>query len=90
MQRSEVIEKVNTVMHQGFEIPMERLTPGARLYEELELDSLDAIDMIVALEEKIGRKVNIERFKTARTISDIYDVVFEFAGESQHETKTAH
>lgn len=90
MQRSEVIEKVNTVMHQGFEIPMERLTPGARLYEELELDSLDAIDMIVALEEKIGRKVNIERFKTARTISDIYDVVFELAGESKHETKTAH
>ena len=90
MQRSEVIEKVNTVMHQGFEIPMEKLTPGARLYEELELDSLDAIDMIVALEEKIGRKVNIERFKTARTISDIYDVVFELAGESQHETKTAH
>ena len=81
MQRPEVVEKVNAVMHQGFEIPMEKLRPEARLYEELELDSLDAIDMIVALEEKVGRKVNIERFKTARTINDIYTIVGELLDE---------
>jgi acyl carrier protein len=86
MQRNEIIEKVNLVMHQGFEIPWDKIKPEASLYESLELDSLDAVDMIVALEEKIGRRVNIERFKSARTLNDIYDIVGELTAESASKT----
>ncbi len=75
MQRADVISEVNKVMHEGFEVPMEKLAPTAQLFGDLELDSLDAIDLMVALEERTGRKVNIEVFKTARTLGDVYAMV---------------
>jgi acyl carrier protein len=66
---------VNKVIHEGFEVPMEKLGPQANLFGDLELDSLDAIDLMVALEERTGKKVNIEVFKTARTLGDVYTMV---------------
>ena len=51
------------------------ITPEARLYEDLELDSIDAIDMIVHLQKKIGKKIKPEEFKTVRTVQDVVDAV---------------
>ena len=51
---SEIVRRVNEVMHRGFEIPMEKLTPEAQILGEMGLDSLDAIDMLVYLEEELG------------------------------------
>ncbi len=75
MQRSDVVTEVNKVIHEGFEVPLEKLSPSAHLFSDLELDSLDAIDLMVALEERTGQKVNIEVFKNARTLDDVYRMV---------------
>ena len=58
-----------------FEIDPQDITPEARLYEDLELDSIDAIDMIVHLQKKIGKKIKPEEFKTVRTVQDVVDAV---------------
>jgi acyl carrier protein len=71
----DVEREVNKVIHEGFEVPFEKLQAGAHLFSDLELDSLDAIDLMVALEERTGRKVNIEVFKNARTLGDVYVMV---------------
>lgn len=75
MIRDEVVTEVNKVLHEGFEIPLEKLSPTAHLFSDLELDSLDAIDLMVALEERTGAKVNIDVFKSARTMGDVYRMV---------------
>lgn len=75
MVREEVVTEVNKVLHEGFEIPFDKLSPTAHLFSDLELDSLDAIDLMVALEERTGHKVNIEVFKSARTMGDVYKMV---------------
>lgn len=75
MQRTDVVMEVNKVIHEGFEVPFEKLNPSANLFADLELDSLDAIDLMVALEERTGHKVNIEVFKNARTLDDVYRMV---------------
>ena len=75
MQRIDVVNEVNRVMHEGFEIPLEKLNPQAHLFTDLQLDSLDAIDLMVALEERTSRKVNIDVFKNARTLGDVYAMV---------------
>jgi acyl carrier protein len=54
-----------------FEIPVERITPEARLYEDLDLDSIDAVDLIVKLGELTGRKIRPEAFKAVRTVGDV-------------------
>jgi acyl carrier protein len=81
MQRTDVVMEVNKVIHEGFEVPFEKLSPGANLFADLELDSLDAIDLMVALEERTGHKVNIEVFKNARTLEDVYRMVGDLVTE---------
>ena len=71
-------------MTEGFEIPQDKLLPSARLKEDLELDSLDAIDMLVYLEDELSVKVDIERFKEARTLEDVYGLIGKLAKESNH------
>jgi len=83
---SEVIEKVNQVMHSGFEIPLEDLRPEAHVFNDLGLDSLDAIDMVVHLEDQLGIKVDGERFMTVRTMQDIYQLVQELAQQAKNKT----
>lgn len=75
MAISDVVSQVNNVMHEGFEIPLEKLTPSATIFGDLGLDSLDAVDMLVNLEDKIGVKVDVDRIRSVRTLQDIYDLV---------------
>ncbi len=77
MSRQELIGKINELLSQGFEIPMEKLTPGAHLRNDLGLDSLDAVDMLVMLEENIGTKVEGERLMQIQTLEDVYNLVME-------------
>ncbi len=79
---SEMISKVNALFVKGFEIPAEKLTPTASLYEDLGLDSLDAVDMLVHLEEEFHIKVDGERLMEVRTLQNVYDLVLEVATKS--------
>lgn len=56
---------------------VQAITLEARLYEDLDFDSIDAVDMIVKLKEMTGKTVKPEDFKTARTISDVVEAVYK-------------
>jgi acyl carrier protein len=66
---------INDTLIDLFDLAPERLVPTARLYEDLGLDSIDAIDLIVKLSEYSGRKLSGEEFKKVRTLQDLYTVV---------------
>ena len=83
MDRSEVKKLVDKVLIEEFEKEESELTEDANLFDDLELDSLDGIDLIVALEkaakEKTGKDVKIEeeKAKILKTVGDIYNVIEE-------------
>lgn len=58
-----------------FEVSPENITRDARLFEELDLDSIDAVDLIVKLQDLTGRKFKPEEFKSVRTVGDLIDHV---------------
>jgi len=60
-----------------FELDKEDITLEARLYQDLDFDSIDAVDMIVRLKEMTGKAVKPEDFKTARTIGDVVEAVYK-------------
>ena len=64
-------------MVEGFELQASDLKPEARLNEDLELDSLDAIDMLVYLEDRVQVSIDIEKFKAAETLKDVYDIIHD-------------
>ena len=81
MEKEDVIEKINHTFIENFEIEPERLTKESKLFEDLELDSLDAVDMIVHMEQNLGIKVDIQKFSTVRTLQDVYEMAYELYSE---------
>jgi acyl carrier protein len=60
-----------------FEIDAESITPDANLYEDLDIDSIDAVDLTVKLKEFTGRRIQPSDFKQVRTVQDVVDAVFD-------------
>ena len=84
MDKQTLIKEINQVMIDGFELDPSQLKPEAKIVDDLELDSLDAIDMLVFLEEKIKIKVDAETFRTVKTLDDVYNVVEKVIKESHN------
>lgn len=74
--REEILIAIKTIMIEMFEIDEEAITLEARLYEDLDFDSIDAVDMMVRLREMTGKSVKPENFKAARTIGDVVEAVY--------------
>jgi len=80
MQRSEIIERVNEVFLDDFEMELEQLTPEANLFLELGLDSLDVVDLVVALQKKFDVSIrDDERIRDIRTLQDLYGFIESIA-----------
>jgi acyl carrier protein len=73
----EVFGQVKRVLAELFELPPERIVPDANLYTDLDIDSLDAIDLILELKQITGRKVQPEQFRHVRTVGDVVAAVRE-------------
>ena len=77
MDKQQIFEEISQLLTQQFDILPEKITPDARLYEDMELDSIDAIDIVAHLQKKTGKKVKPETFKSVRTVQDIVNAVEE-------------
>jgi acyl carrier protein len=77
MTTETIRKQVDQIVAREFELDAARVTPGSDLYEDLGLDSLDAIDLVVALEKTFGFKVEEGAARKIRTISQLYQFVQE-------------
>ena len=59
-----------------FELEPERVTLEANLYQDLEIDSIDAVDLIDHIKRKTGKKIAAEAFKSVRTVNDVVEAVY--------------
>ena len=75
LSRDEIYQTLRGYLIEMFEVPPEKITLDARLYEDLDLDSIDAVDLIVKLQAFTERKFKAEEFKTVRRVSDVLDRV---------------
>jgi acyl carrier protein len=73
--KNDIFVMLKDLLVEEFEIPAQDITLEAQLYEELDLDSIDAVDLVVKLREITGVKIAPESFKQVRTISDIVDAL---------------
>ena len=73
MNLEEIVSQVNKIMVEGFEVNPDLLAPDARLKEELGLDSLDGVDLVVALEKTFNRRIAEENARQIKTLQDIYN-----------------
>lgn len=81
LSREEIAQRLRSYLEEMFEVPQERIKPDARLAEDLDLDSIDAVDLVVKLQELTGRKLKVEEFKSVRTVGDLIDRVHAVVAE---------
>jgi len=77
VDRNEILSRVGGYMVALFDTPAEAITLNADLQKDLDLDSIDAVDLIVKLQEFTGQKIKPDEFKTVRTVGDVVDRIYD-------------
>lgn len=75
MSKEEIGEWVSTLLQDMFELDPARITPEANLYTDLDIDSIDAVDIVVKLNQTTGKRIQPEVFRSVRTVRDVVDVL---------------
>jgi len=78
MTNDEIIERTNTAIAEEFELDMKDLVPSASFKDDLGLDSLDAVDMVIVLEQEFGIKIGKDpKILRIRQLSDLHSYVID-------------
>ncbi|MBT3214919.1 MAG: acyl carrier protein [Deltaproteobacteria bacterium] len=88
MNKEELLQKVEDVIVDTFEIDRAIVKPEADLVADLDFDSLDAIELILQLEEQYDAKISAEKLKSSKTVQDVVDYLYELLVE-QNVPETA-
>lgn len=78
--RDEVYQKVSALLVDLFEVDADLISEDSLLYEELDIDSIDAVDLVIELKAYTGKKIAPEDFKSVRTVGDIVNAVCKILG----------
>ena len=80
--RDDILQLIRDIMQEMFEIEANEVTLEANLYEDLDFDSIDAVDMIVKLKEMTGKALKPEDSKNARTVNYVVEAVCKLINET--------
>lgn len=75
MTRAEIYNRIVGILVKSFELDPSDIRPESRLFEDLDLDSIDAIDMFVELHDVTGRRIDVAVARKIRTVDDIVNLV---------------
>lgn len=73
--QEQILQQLRTWMNELFEIDEEKIQLETHLYNDLDIDSIDAVDLIVKIRELTGQQIQAEDFKSVRTVADVIEVV---------------
>jgi acyl carrier protein len=79
MTNDDILHKIQDILTEEFEIDKDAVIPGAKLYQDLELDSIDAVDLLVKMKGFIHGKIDPESFKKAVTVQDVVNILYPLA-----------
>lgn len=74
---AEIVEKVNEFLVDEFEIDEAKLKPEAQLKDDLDIESLDFVDIVVIIEKEFGFKVKREEMVNVSTLESLYKYIEE-------------
>ena len=75
--KDEIFNELKSILVDEFELPEDKVTLETTLFEDLDLDSIDAVDIAVRLQKFTNKKISPEDFKQIRTVSDVVEAINE-------------
>lgn len=77
-----IFNELRTTLAELFELDPAQVTLDARLSDDLEIDSIDAIDLMDRLRRQTGRKISVESFRSVRTVGDLVQALHKLLNEA--------
>ena len=81
IRKEDIYPVMVDILHEMFDLDKSKITLDADLYSDLEIDSIDAVDLAVKLKELTGKRLQPEVFKKVRTVQDVVDALAELLGK---------
>jgi len=81
MTKEDLYPLLVDMLHEMFEFDRSKITLDANLYSDLDIDSIDAVDLAVRLKELTGKRMQPEVFKSVRTVQDVVDALAALLGK---------
>lgn len=82
--QEEIFKEIVDLLNKLFEVDPTKVTMDSKLAEELDLDSIDAVDMIVELQKRTGKRIKPEEFQSVKTVGDVVIVLERLLKEQQN------
>ena len=70
-----ILDKLKQILSETFEIDESDIELSSSLYEDLDLDSIDAVDLVVKVQDYVGKRMQPDDFKSARTVGDVVNII---------------
>lgn len=83
MSKDEIFTWITDVLHEMFELDKSRITPQSNLYTDLDIDSIDAVDLVVKLKDLTGKRLQPDVFKSVRTVGDVVNALADLLAEQE-------
>lgn len=75
MSKEQLYDWMVDMLHEMFEIDKADITPQSNLYTDLDIDSIDAVDIVVKLNQLTGKRIQPDVFRSVRTVTDVVNVL---------------
>ena len=89
MNKEELLQQVEDVIVNTFEIDRALIKSESKLVEDLDFYSIDAIELVLQLEDKYDAKISAEKLKSSKTVQDVVDYLYELLMEQDVPVATA-
>jgi len=90
MNKNEILKNVSELIVEHFGIDEARIKPESTLDEDLDFDSIDLIELILVADEKYGEKISADKLRSARTVQDVVDRLYDLLNEKKGEEVISH
>ena len=77
MNSEQILQKLQEILEELFEVDPSDVKMDTMIFEELDIDSIDAVDLLIKLKEFTGKKIQPEQFKNVRTVEDVVVLIGE-------------
>ena len=78
--KEQILEELRKILTEELEIGEENIKPEANLFQDLDLDSIDAVDIAVRMQKFTDKKLSPAEFKKIQTINDVVEAVYALLG----------
>jgi acyl carrier protein len=86
--RENLLSRIAGILEEQFDVEPDSITPESRLREDLDIDSIDAVNLMIELKSITAKKITLENFHQVKTIGDLVDAILVFLNQDNNQTNS--